>query len=100
MSEADDFLFQPRLGRIASQGSVRVGSMKAYLKGARKRSRRSSGSRSGATSFAGMRRVMIKARVHRLSGTGAGRQRAHISYLERDGAGKDRKPAVFYNDIG
>lgn len=100
MSEADDYLFQPRLGRIASQGSVRVGSMKTYLKGARKRSRRSSRSRSGATSFAGMRRVMIKARVHRLSGTGAGRQRAHISYLERDGAGKDRKPAEFYNDIG
>ncbi|MEO1661584.1 MAG: DUF3363 domain-containing protein [Pseudomonadota bacterium] len=100
MSEADDYLFQPRLGRIASQGSARVGSMKAYLKGAKKRSRRSSGSRSGATSFAGMRRVMIKARVHRLSGTGGGRQRAHISYLERDGAGKDRKPAEFYNDIG
>lgn len=100
MSEADDYLFQPRLGRIASQGSARAGSLKAYLKGARKRSRRSGGNRSGATSFAGMRRVLIKARVHRLSGTGGARQRAHISYLERDGAGKDSKPADFYNDIG
>ena len=44
--------------------------------------------------------MTIKARVHRLSGSGVGTQRTHISYLERDGAGKDKEPAEFYNDVG
>lgn len=98
MSGNGDFGFQPKLGRIRSQGSFKPKGMKAYLKGARKRSNNTGGG-GRSTAFAGARRVMIKARVHRLSGSGAGTQRAHISYLERDGAGKDKEPAEFYNDV-
>ncbi len=98
MSGDGDFDFQPKLGRIRSQGSFKPKGMKAYLKGARKRPSKTGGSRR-STAFAGARRVMIKARVHRLSGSGAGSQRAHISYLERDGAGKGKDPAEFYNDV-
>ncbi|MEL7101964.1 MAG: DUF3363 domain-containing protein [Pseudomonadota bacterium] len=98
MSGDGDFDFQPKLGRIRSQGSFKPKGMKAYLKGARKRPSKTGGGR-WSTAFAGARRVMIKARVHRLSGSGAGTQRAHISYLERDGAGKDKDPAEFYNDV-
>lgn len=98
MSGDGDFDFQPKLGRIRSQGSFKPRGMKAYLKGARKRPSKTGGGRR-STAFAGARRVMIKARVHRLSGSGAGTQRAHISYLERDGAGKDKDPAEFYDDL-
>ena len=98
MSGDGDFDFQPKLGRIRSQGSFKPKGMKAYLNGARKRPSKTGGGRR-STAFAGARRVMIKARVHRLSGSGAGTQRAHISYLERDGAGKDKEPAKFYDDV-
>ena len=98
MSGDGDFDFQPKLGRIRSQGGFKPKGMKAYLKGARKRSNDTGGG-GRSTAFAGARRVMIKARVHRLSGSGAGTQRAHISYLERDGAGKDKDPAEFYDDV-
>jgi hypothetical protein len=98
MSGQDEFEFRPRLGRIGSKGGAKPSSLKAYLKSARKRSRKMSGGSARAFAFAGARRVMIKARVHRLSGGGGGAQRAHVSYLERDGAGKDRDPAQFYND--
>lgn len=93
-----DLDFQPKLGRIRSRGSFKPKGMRAYLKGARKRPSKTGGGRR-STAFAGARRVMIKARVHRLSGSGAGTQRAHISYLERDGAGKDKEPAEFYDDV-
>ena len=72
MSGDGDFDFQPKLGRIRSQGSFKPKGMKAYLKGARKRPSKTGGGRR-STAFAGARRVMIKARVHRLSGGGAGR---------------------------
>ncbi|NQY98964.1 MAG: DUF3363 domain-containing protein [Henriciella sp.] len=97
MSGDGDFDFQPKLGRIRSQGNFKPKGMKGYLKGARKRPSKTGGGR-GSAVFTGMRRVMIKVRVHRLSGSGAGAQRAHISYLQRDGAGKDKDPAEFYDD--
>ena len=98
MTGDGDLDFQPKLGRIRSQGSFKPKGMKAFLKGARKRPNKSGGARR-STAFAGARRVMIKARVHRLSGSGVGTQLAHISYLERDGAGKDKDPAEFYDDV-
>ena len=98
MSGDGDIDFQPKLGRIRSQGSFKPKGMKAYLKSARKRPSKTGGGRL-STGFSGARRVMIKARVHRLSGSGAGTQRAHTSYLERDGAGKDKDPAEFYDDV-
>lgn len=99
MSGSDEFIFKPRLGRIRSSGSPKTGGMKSFLKSARKRSDKSSGGSRRSSAFAGARRVMIKARVHKLSGGGGGSQRAHVSYLERDGAGKDREPAEFYNEL-
>ena len=99
MSGGSDFEFTPKLGRIRSGGSAKPKGMKAFLKSARKRSGKPNGSRQRGAAFAGARRVMIKARVHQLAGSGGGAQRAHISYLERDGAGKDREPAEFYNEL-
>ena len=42
--------------------------------------------------------MYIQARVHRLSGSGGGAQRAHVSYLEREGAGRGEERAEFYNE--
>lgn len=99
MSDAGDFDFQPRLGRIRSQGRFKPKGIQSFLKGARKKSGKIGSGGGRSVAFAGARRVMIKARVHRLSGGGGGAQRAHISYLERDGAGKDREPAEFYDEL-
>jgi len=40
---------------------------------------------------------MVKARVVRIAGKGLALQRAHLSYLSRDGAGKDRERGEFYD---
>lgn len=99
MSDAGEFDFQPRLGRIRSQGRFKPKGIKSFLKSARKKSGKMGSGGARTAAFAGARRVMIKARVYRLSAAGGGAQRAHISYLERDGAGKDREPADFYDEL-
>ncbi|WP_396274690.1 DUF3363 domain-containing protein [Hyphomonas sp.] len=44
-----------------------------------------------------MRRAVVKARVVRLGGKGLALQRAHLGYLQRDGAGERGERAEFYD---
>ncbi len=98
MSGPDEYEFRPRLGRIGEAKPSRTTTMKAYLKTARKAGSKFGASSPRPASFSGARRVYIQARVHRLSGSGGGAQRAHISYLEREGAGRGEERAQFYDD--
>ena len=97
MSNRDDD-FRPRLGRIGNRSGGTRGSMRAFLKGARAsgsvRRRSSSASPRG---FSGGRRAIIQARFVKLGGGGMGTQRAHLGYLQREGAGKDQERAEFYD---
>lgn len=43
------------------------------------------------------RRVIVKARVVKLAGTGLSKARAHVAYIERDGAGRDGQPGRLYD---
>jgi len=95
MSETGDD-FRPRLGRIGDCGKRSSMSVLAHVRAARRGSGRSGSG--GAARYAGSaRRVMIKARVVRIAGKGFALQRAHLSYLQRDGAGKDRERGAFYD---
>ncbi|MEM0986462.1 MAG: DUF3363 domain-containing protein [Pseudomonadota bacterium] len=93
--EGDDF--RPRLGRIGNRGKRSAGSVLSHVRAAR----RSGGGRSAfvrpARYAGGGRRVMVKARIVRIAGKGLGLQRAHLSYLQRDGAGKDQERGEFYD---
>ena len=98
VSRPDDYDFRPRLGRIGEAKPSRSSSMKAFLKTARNAGSKFSGSVGRPAAFSGARRVYIQARIHRLSGSGGGAQRAHVSYLEREGAGRGEERAEFYNE--
>ena len=88
--------FRPRLGRIGDRGKRSPTSVLAHVRAARRGSGRSASG--GAARYAGSaRRVMVKARVVRIAGKGLALQRAHLSYLSRDGAGKDQERGEFYD---
>ena len=96
MSGGDDD-FRPRLGRIGNRSGGTRGSMRAFLKGARTSGRvRRRPSPASPRHFAGGRRAIIQARFVKLGGGGMGAQRAHLGYLQRDGAGKGQERAEFY----
>ncbi|MEQ9586757.1 MAG: DUF3363 domain-containing protein [Parvibaculaceae bacterium] len=96
---ADEDIFRPRLGRPSDRHQTRPTNLRSYLKAARKGAKRGSVQpASHRPSLAGARRVYIQARIQRLSGSGSALQRAHISYLEREGAGRGDDRALFYND--
>lgn len=98
MSGQDEYEFQPRLGRSKRSSGARPRTMKQFLKGARAQpAKRASSGTSSRPAF-GARRVYVQARVQRLSGCGLFAQRAHVSYLERDGAGRGEERAEFYNE--
>ena len=112
--------FRPRLGRIRSRGGKTAkrylgklyGSMEKMRPGvfARRSASRFTGERIGrgtgvAAAFAGgahgfsgasARRVTVKVRSVRLGGDGIAKARAHLYYLQRDGAGEDGAPAKLY----
>lgn len=95
----DEHDFRPRLGRPADRHQTRPTNLRSYLKAARKGAKRAGAQRTSRRSdLAGARRVYVQARIQRLSGSGRALQRAHISYLERDGAGPGEERAAFYND--
>lgn len=100
MSSGDENDFKPRLGRIRSLPGSGAQGMKAFLKASRRRSPKASTASKRSAGFAGARRVVIQAKFVRLSGKGMGLQRAHLSYLQRDGAGRDNERADFYNEKG
>lgn len=116
--------FRPRLGRIRSRGGKTAkrylgklyGSMEKMRPGvfARRSASRFTGERigrgtgvaaafasgahgfSGQPGFLGARRVTVKVRSVRLGGDGIAKARAHLFYLQRDGAGEDGAPAKLY----
>lgn len=95
----DEHDFRPRLGRPADRHQTRPTNLRSYLKAARKGVKRGGAMRtSRRSSLAGARRVYVQALIQRLTGNGRALQRAHISYLERDGAGRGEERAAFYND--
>ncbi|MBK8198485.1 MAG: DUF3363 domain-containing protein [Acidobacteria bacterium] len=97
MSETNDE-FRPRLGRIARDNAAPPRSLASQLR----RIGKSGGSlRRRSTpkfqAWQGTRRAVIKARVVGLSGKGLALQRAHLGYLQREGAGERGERADFYN---
>ena len=93
----DDNPFTPKLGRIRSGNAGTKQGARSFLKTARsfRSARKSSGS--SRRSNGGTRRVVIKARFVTLAGKGMALQRAHLSYLQRDGAGRDAERGEFYD---
>jgi len=106
MSASDDDRFEPRLGRIRSLGDRRAKSFLSRM--SEKVSRlggpprlsigyghRNFGGRQQAMSYS--RRVIVKARIVRLTPTGISRQAAHLSYIQRDGVDRDGSAARLYD---
>ena len=90
--------FRPRLGRIGNRSGGTKRSMRAFLKGARTNgSARRRSSSASLRGFTGGRRAIIQARFVKLGGGGMGTQRAHLGYLQREGAGRGQERAEFYD---
>ncbi len=93
----DEDTFRPRLGRIGDQGRRPRFSAVSHIRAARRGTGGQGASRRPAGGRGSARQVMVKARVVRLSGKGLALQRAHLAYLQRDGAGKDAERGAFYD---
>ena len=116
---ADDDIFEPRLGRIRSQGGKRARKYVSRVLAAANLARGGtfsfssskgfSGSRTGRGAGVGrmlasrdrqaafrQRRVIIKARIVKLAGKGAAGAAAHLRYLQRDGTTRDGAPGALY----
>ncbi|MEO5865808.1 MAG: relaxase/mobilization nuclease RlxS [Sphingomonas sp.] len=118
MSEEGEF--EPRLGRMRSQGGKRARSYVGRVLAATNLARggavpregsagRFSGSRigrgagtgrllstRGSCSAFGRRRVIVKASIVKLAGKGAGGAAAHLRYLQRDGTTREGEPSALY----
>ena len=114
MATEDDF--EPRLGRIRSQGGKRGRSYLSRVLAATNLARGGAG-RSGSYSAtrigrgAGVgrllawrdryaafrqRRLIVKARLVKLAGKGLAGARAHLRYIQRDGVTRDGRPGELY----
>ena len=99
----DDLAFEVKLGAIKSAG----GKVKAqrFLKSVRKGARhlKASGGRSGSRSSSRhassnfQRRVIVKVSIVKMDTKGAGAQRLHLKYIERDGTGPNGEPGQLFN---
>ncbi|WP_291078162.1 DUF3363 domain-containing protein [Hyphomonas sp.] len=95
--------FEVRLGRIRSPsgstrlrgffGQVRYGGKR--LAGASRHYRKTQRNFAQQSHFA--RRVLVKAHIQRLSGSGAKVQTLHLKYIERDSAARDGERGKLYN---
>lgn len=123
MAEDKDARFRPKLGKQRALGGAaakkyinrvlaaakRAGAIGAFGSRARSVSGGRSGSARGRVAARVMnrphpafrqgrnRRVIIKARFVKLAGTGISKARAHLRYVERDGAGRDGEPGKLYD---
>jgi len=112
--------FQPRLGRIRAQGGKASKRYLARLYATMEKARPGVFARRGRTRFMGaqigrgaglgaafiangqafarhrMRRAAVKIRSVRLGANGLGKARAHLRYIQRDGAEKDGAPGKLY----
>ena len=109
--------FRPKVGRIRSRGSKAgkryVGQVLAAINragGKHLRGRRFTGSRTGRGGAVAallksrdrhaafrQRRVVVKARIVKLSGKGMDGARAHLRYIQRDGVTRDGEPGDLYS---
>ncbi|CAN5259597.1 relaxase/mobilization nuclease RlxS [soil metagenome] len=115
----DDDSFEPHLGRQRSLGGKRSRSALGRILGAANlargggpglgSSRKFTGSRigrgggtgrvlarRGGSAAFGRRRVIVKARIVKLAGKGAGAAAAHLRYLQRDGTTRDGEAGKLY----
>lgn len=105
MANGSDNHFEVKLGRIRSaSGEKRVtGFLKQVGRkpGRASMRRRSGGSRQqrqSGTQF--HRRVIIKVRIVKMEGRGAGAQHQHLKYIERDSAAPDGERGSLYSERG
>jgi len=119
MAPNDDYDFKPKLGRIRSRGGKKG---RTYLQrvlqsaglagpgfkriglfaftGARIGRGAGQGTRAALRQqarFPGRRRVIIKTRIVKLKGQGAGAARAHLKYVQRDGVTREGEPGQLYD---
>jgi type IV secretory pathway VirD2 relaxase len=89
--------FEPRLGRLRESGGRPMGLTRELR--ARRAGKRGAGGPKGrsAPSSPGLRRVIVKARIVRLAGTGLALQRAHLGYIQREGAGRGGERGRLYD---
>lgn len=116
---ADDDSFEPRLGRLRSQGGKRARRYLSRVIAATNLARGRAASAASASSFSGSRigrgsgvgrmlasrgsasalghrRVIVKASIVKLAGKGAGAAAAHLRYLQRDGTTRDGQSGTLY----
>jgi len=101
MAKWDDNQFEVSLGRLRSPSGSRraVGFFEQVTRGARTTRRRAAyrqSSRSTAKAMTFHRRVVIKASIKTLAGSGFAAFRKHLDYIERDGTDEDGKRAKIY----
>ena len=105
MSQDKDNDFRVKLGRrkVSSQGRVRVKRPQSFLdsltprRGGRSSRHRNRSSQTVQRRF--HRRVVVKASIKRMAGTGAAKLKDHLSYLERDATQKDASPGKLYGSL-
>ena len=105
MAKGSDNQFEVKLGRIRSaSGEKRVtGFLKQIGRKAARAGglRRSGGGRQQRQSRSQFqRRVIVKVSIVKMEGRGAGAQRQHLKYIERDSAAREGEPGHLYSERG
>ncbi|MEO0823990.1 MAG: conjugal transfer protein TraI, partial [Pseudomonadota bacterium] len=103
MKKASEFAFRPRLGRIRSGGNskrarsflsrVTRSMARAGATGGRKGRGRRTGNAPGA------RRVIVKARIVRMSASSAGALAEHVRYISRHSAMEEKDQGKLFNAV-
>ena len=105
MAKGSDHKFEVKLGRIrAASGEKRVTGFlkqvgrKAARTGGRRRSGGGRQQRQSGLQF--QRRVLVKVSIVKMKGRGAGAQRLHLQYIERDSAAREGESGYLYTERG
>lgn len=105
MAKGSDSRFEVKLGRIRSaSGERRVTGFfkqvgrRAVRTGRHKRSSGGGQQRQSGSQF--HRRVIVKVSIVKMDGRGAGAQRLHLKYIERDSAAREAEPGSLYSERG
>ncbi len=105
MAKGSDHKFEVKLGRIRSaSGEERVTGFlkqvgrKAARTGGRRRSGGGRQQRQSGSQF--QRRVIVKVSIVKMEGRGAGAQRQHLKYIERDSAAREGERGQLYTERG
>ena len=101
MAKWNEDQFEVSLGRLRSPSGSRraVGFFEQVTRGARANRKKAAYRNSSASTVKAMtfqRRVIVKASIKRLSGSGYAAFRKHLDYIQRDGTDEDGKRADVY----